>query len=100
MRICMVAEGCYPYVVGGVSSWINSLIHLFPQHEFILLSIVADRSVRGKFVYELPDNVTEVYELYLVIPVRFRSRIELIFVEHFPQPMFPRYIRYVDRREH
>ena len=65
MRICMVAEGCYPYVVGGVSSWINSLIHLFPQHEFILLSIVADRSVRGKFVYELPDNVTEVYELYL-----------------------------------
>ena len=27
MRICIVAEGCYPYVVGGVSSWINSMIN-------------------------------------------------------------------------
>ncbi len=65
MKICLVAEGCYPYVVGGVSSWIHSLINQFPQHEFIILSIVADRSMRGKFVYELADNVTEVYELYL-----------------------------------
>ena len=65
MKICLVAEGCYPYVVGGVSSWIHSLIQEFPQHEFIILSIVADRSMRGKFVYELADHVTEVYELYL-----------------------------------
>lgn len=65
MKICIVAEGCYPYVVGGVSSWIHSLIQQFPQHEFVILSIVADRSMRGKFVYELADNVDEVYELYL-----------------------------------
>ncbi len=65
MRVCMVAEGCYPYVVGGVSSWIHSLIHSFPNIEFILLTIVANRSMRGKFVYELPDNLTEVYEVYL-----------------------------------
>ena len=65
MRICIVAEGCYPYVVGGVSSWIHSLIKVFPQHEFVVLSIVADRSYRGKFNYELPENVVEVYEEYL-----------------------------------
>ncbi|MBQ1901929.1 MAG: GT4 family glycosyltransferase PelF [Lachnospiraceae bacterium] len=65
MKICLVAEGCYPYVVGGVSSWIHSLINQFPQHEFVILSIVADRSMRGKFVYDLADNVSEVYELYL-----------------------------------
>ena len=29
------------------------------------MAIVADRSQRGKFVYDLPDNVTEVYEAYL-----------------------------------
>lgn len=29
MKICIIAEGCYPYVVGGVSGWINlSLIHI------------------------------------------------------------------------
>lgn len=65
MKICVVAEGCYPYVVGGVSGWINSMIKSFPKLEFILLTIVANRSVRGKFVYDLPENVTEVYELYL-----------------------------------
>lgn len=65
MKICLVAEGCYPYVVGGVSGWIHSMIKSFPNIEFILLAIVADRSQRGKFVYELPENVTEVYEAYL-----------------------------------
>lgn len=65
MRICIVAEGCYPYVVGGVSGWIHSLIQSFPNMEFIILSIIANRSISGKFVYELPENVTEVHELYL-----------------------------------
>lgn len=31
MKICIVAEGCYPYVVGGVSGWINSMIKSFPE---------------------------------------------------------------------
>ncbi len=65
MRVCVVAEGCYPYVVGGVSGWIHSLIRSFPQVEFVVLAIVSNRSVSGKFVYELPENVTEVYEAYL-----------------------------------
>ncbi len=65
MRVCIVAEGCYPYVVGGVSSWIHSLIKLFPKTEFVILAIVANRSLRGKYVYELPENVSEVHELYL-----------------------------------
>ncbi len=65
MKICMIAEGCYPYVIGGVSGWVHNLIKLFPEIEFNLVSIVADRSYRGRFVYKLPDNLTEVYEVYL-----------------------------------
>ena len=65
MRICMVAEGCYPYVVGGVSSWIHSLIKAFPEHEFLVLAILADRTYRGKFAYELPENLIQVHEVYL-----------------------------------
>lgn len=65
MRICIVAEGCYPYVVGGVSSWIHSMIKIFPEYQFVVLAIVANRSLRGKFVYDLPENVVEVHELYL-----------------------------------
>lgn len=65
MRICIVAEGCYPYMVGGVSSWVHSMIKQFPDYQFIILAIVANRSLRGKFKYELPENVLEVHELYL-----------------------------------
>ncbi|MCR5545880.1 MAG: GT4 family glycosyltransferase PelF [Lachnospiraceae bacterium] len=65
MRICIIAEGCYPYVVGGVSSWIHSMIRSFPEHEFCVLAIVADRDSGGEFKYDLPDNVSEVYEVYL-----------------------------------
>ena len=36
MRVCIVAEGCYPFVVGGVSSWIHSMIRLFPKTEFVI----------------------------------------------------------------
>jgi len=61
----MIAEGCYPYVIGGVSGWVHNLIKLFPEIEFNLVSIVADRSYRGRFAYKLPDNLTEVYEVYL-----------------------------------
>lgn len=65
MRICIVAEGCYPYVVGGVSGWVNNMIKSFPEHEFIILSIIADRAQSAKFAYELPENVLEVHEAYL-----------------------------------
>ncbi len=65
MKICLVAEGCYPYVVGGVSGWIHSMIKSFPKVEFVVLTIISNRSQSGKFVYELPENVSAVYEAYL-----------------------------------
>ncbi len=65
MKVCIVVEGCYPYVVGGVSSWVHSLIKQFPQVDFSILTIVADRSLRGKFVYEMPENVSEIHEIYV-----------------------------------
>lgn len=65
MRICMVAEGCYPYVVGGVSGWINSMIKAFPEYEFVILAIISNRKQSGRFKYTLPDNVVEVREVYL-----------------------------------
>ena len=48
-----------------MSSWAHGLIRSFPKQEFVILTIVANRDLRGKFVYELPDNVVEVHELYL-----------------------------------
>lgn len=65
MRICMILEGCYPYVTGGVSSWMHQYIQAMPQHEFVLWTIGASSKDRGKFRYELPSNVKEVKEVFL-----------------------------------
>lgn len=65
MKVCIVVEGCYPYVTGGVSSWVHGLIQSFPKLEFIILAIISNRSLSGKFTYQLPENVMEVHELYL-----------------------------------
>lgn len=65
MKVCIIVEGCYPYVVGGVSSWVHSLIKQFPNIEFVIQTIATDRSIRGKFVYDIPANVTEIREAYV-----------------------------------
>ncbi|AJY75075.1 GT4 family glycosyltransferase PelF [Paenibacillus beijingensis] len=65
MRICLIAEGSYPYVTGGVSSWIHSLTQNLPEHEFIMFAIGAEEKQRGKFKYKLPSNLTEVHEIFL-----------------------------------
>ncbi|MFC5469426.1 GT4 family glycosyltransferase PelF [Cohnella suwonensis] len=61
----MIAEGSYPYITGGVSSWIHTLIRQMPEHEFVIFTIGAQEKQRGKFRYELPSNVVEVKETFL-----------------------------------
>ncbi|MBG9943244.1 GT4 family glycosyltransferase PelF [Brevibacillus formosus] len=65
MKICLIAEGSYPYITGGVSSWIHSLIASMPEHEFIIYAIGAEEKNRGKYVYQLPSNVIEIREIFL-----------------------------------
>lgn len=52
MKICLIAEGCYPYVAGGVSSWVQMLMEGMPQHQFVLYTIGAEERQRGKFKYK------------------------------------------------
>ncbi|MPM23981.1 Glycosyltransferase Gtf1 [bioreactor metagenome] len=65
LKICLIAEGCYPYIVGGVSSWVQQLIRNFPEHEYVLYTIMPDSSKKGKFLYNLPANVSGTKEIFL-----------------------------------
>jgi len=54
--VCLVLEGTYPYVAGGVSGWTHDLVTNLPHLRFHLLALVppdADLEPR----YELPANV-------------------------------------------
>ncbi len=63
-KICLICEGSYPYVVGGVSSWVQDLINLNQEHEFSILCIIPNKDFAVK-KYELPDNVKEVRNITL-----------------------------------
>ncbi len=65
MRICLILEGSYPYTFGGVSSWMHNYIKAMPQHEFVLWVIGAKVKDKGVFKYEVPENVTEIHEVFL-----------------------------------
>lgn len=65
MKICVIAEGSYPYVTGGVSSWIQMLISWMSEHQFIICAIGAKGETRGRYSYQMPDNVIGVKDIFL-----------------------------------
>ena len=65
MKVCMLVEGSYPYVTGGVASWIQMVIQSMPEHEFVVYSIGAEEKQRGEFKYKLPPNLTYIHEIFL-----------------------------------
>lgn len=54
--VCIFVEGCYPYVVGGVSSWLDWLFRENPSLRFVVAPITTDATPREPR-YELPANV-------------------------------------------
>lgn len=65
MKIAMFVEGCYPYVVGGVSSWVQMLLEASKSLDFSICSLLPDREQSGQFKYKMPPNVLEIREAYL-----------------------------------
>ena len=55
--IAVLLEGTYPYVSGGVSSWVHQVIRAFPEYTFALVFIGSRAADYGKMRYELPQNV-------------------------------------------
>ena len=65
MKICLIAEGSYPYVSGGVSSWIQQLMTNMPEHEFTIIALSADSTKELSYKYEPPENLVEVYDVFM-----------------------------------
>ncbi|MBL9145186.1 MAG: GT4 family glycosyltransferase PelF [Verrucomicrobiaceae bacterium] len=63
--ICLVLEGTYPYVAGGVSTWVHQIINMFPDWTFSLFYLGAQKDPKAKYKYQLPPNVKAVEEVYL-----------------------------------
>ena len=73
MKICFVLEGSYPYVRGGVSSWVDAFIRNLPEHEFVLWTIGDTEKKRGLYEYDLPGNVSLIQENFLDCALKLRT---------------------------
>lgn len=63
--VALLLEGTFPYVSGGVSSWVNQIIRAFPEIRFALVFLGSRRGDYGKMKYALPDNVVHMEAHYL-----------------------------------
>jgi glycosyltransferase involved in cell wall biosynthesis len=64
--ILIPTEGTYPYVRGGVSSWIAQLIAGLPQYKFGIAFIGSKSEEYPKEpLYKLPDNLVYMVELFI-----------------------------------
>jgi glycosyltransferase involved in cell wall biosynthesis len=64
--IAFVLEGTYPFIRGGVSSWVHQLIVGLPQYTFALV-FLGDRAENyTEMKYELPDNVVDLSLFFIM----------------------------------
>jgi polysaccharide biosynthesis protein PelF len=63
--VCLLLEGTYPYVSGGVSTWVHQIIGALPDLNFSIFFIGSQRDDAAKYKYDLPPNVISVEEAYL-----------------------------------
>ncbi|HET6282320.1 MAG TPA: GT4 family glycosyltransferase PelF [Polyangia bacterium] len=62
--ICLLVEGTYPFVAGGVSSWVHDMLLGQPHLRFAILNIGSHPAAYGEPRYQLPDNVTGLHKLF------------------------------------
>jgi len=54
--VCLLLEGTYPYVAGGVSGWVHNLIKALPDFTFTAVCILPDTSKEWPLKYDPPPN--------------------------------------------
>jgi len=72
--VCLVLEGTYPYVNGGVSTWVHDLIGSLPDLRFALVHVGPERGANTRMRYSLPANVVSLSNLYCREPPPARQR--------------------------
>ncbi|WP_226584142.1 GT4 family glycosyltransferase PelF [Halobacillus litoralis] len=109
MRIGIIAEGSYPYIKGGVSSWVQMLMKNMPDVEFEIIAISAGKSSSDTYKYELPANVKGITniplnglqkpKLYEKVKLSDKEKRELFHWSEFNDPYNKALHLFADRRK-
>jgi glycosyltransferase involved in cell wall biosynthesis len=71
--VCLILEGSYPHITGGVSAWVHQLICYLEDINFVLYTISPAKDQPRR--YELPANVVGHSDMVLSQPTRSRRRV-------------------------
>ena len=72
--VALLLEGTYPFVRGGVSSWVHQIASGIPDVSFALIFIGGRRIDYGAMRYELPKNVVHLEAHYLEDAFKVKRR--------------------------
>lgn len=87
--VLFLAEGTYPYIRGGVSSWIHQLITGMPEKKFGVLFLGSREEDYGDIQYDLPNNLVLLKNFYMFSrsefppPEEFEGKEEVFLIKHF-----------------
>jgi glycosyltransferase involved in cell wall biosynthesis len=62
--VCLLVEGTYPFVAGGVSSWVHDIILGHPELSFAVLNVGSFPGAYGEPRFKLPPNVVGLHRAY------------------------------------
>jgi polysaccharide biosynthesis protein PelF len=68
--VCLLVEGTYPFVSGGVSSWVHDIICGHPELSFAVLNVGSHPGAYGEPRYRLPDNVVGLHRVFCQETIR------------------------------
>ena len=71
--VCLITEGSYPFVVGGVSTWVHDLLTHLKDISFALVHIGVSRETAEKPKYDLPRNVLDFRRVHLMDTIAWRG---------------------------
>ncbi len=93
--VLFINEGTYPYVRGGVATWVHQLITGMPDLNFGILFLGSREEDYGDIRYELPENVVylENYYMYsehtLPLPIARKGKDEVYLLGEFFEDRLP-----------
>lgn len=58
--VCLLLEGTFPYVRGGVSTWVKQIIEGMPELSFSIVFLGASQEDMETPAYDIPENVVHI----------------------------------------
>lgn len=65
LDVCLILEGTYPYVSGGVATWVHQLVSAMRDIKFGIVHIAPFSDPNRTLKYDLPQQVVMLKDIYL-----------------------------------